>query len=121
MFNYAAKFLLYVLTAVVGSVVAAYADGHITGSEGWNVLVLVLGAAAVFLKSNTPTQVAAKEVVALFVAGVTVLVSAWSDNHVSPEELTQIILAVLGAATVFFAQNSDTPVQAEVSPRALRD
>jgi ABC-type Fe3+-siderophore transport system permease subunit len=110
MFNYAAKFFNYVLIAVVGTLVAGLSDWHLTSDEIVNILILAGGAAAVYLKANTPEQPWAKMLVAVFVAGVTVLVSAWSDYHISGEELTAIILAVLGAIQVGAAANSSRTV-----------
>ena len=106
MFTYAAKFVQYVLIAVVGTLVAALSDWNLSGDESTNLIILTLGAGAVYLKANTPSQPWAKMLVAVFVAGVTVLVSAWSDYHISGEELTAIILAVLGAVQVGAAANT---------------
>ncbi len=102
---FAAKFFQYLLIAVVGSIIAAFPNGY-TGAEITTIVVLGLGAAAVFFKENTPTQPWAKMAVAVFTAGVTVLVSAWTDGHIDATELTSIILAVLGAVQVGTVSNN---------------
>jgi hypothetical protein len=112
MLEYAAKFVQYVLIAVVGTVVVALSDWHLDNGEIVNILVLVAGAAGVFFKANTPTQPWAKMAVAVFTAGVTVLVSAWTDYHIDGQELTAIILAVLGAVQVGAVQNAGRAVRA---------
>lgn len=102
----ALKFVLYVIIAVLGSAGASLlSPGGLHGAALFNVLVLALTAAVVYWKGNTPTQPWAKTLVAVFGAGVTVLVSAWSDGHIDSTEIVQIILAMLGVVQVGAANN----------------
>lgn len=95
------KFVLYVVTAVVGSAgVSLLAPGGHTAAALFNVLVLALTAAGVYFRANTPTQPWAKMVIAVLGAAVTVLTSAWSDHHIDTTEIVQIVLAILGAIQV---------------------
>jgi len=71
------------------------------------ILVLAIGAAVVYAKANTVTQPWAKAAVAVFTAGATVLVSAWTDQAVSAEEVVQIVLAILGAFQVGLVSNQE--------------
>jgi hypothetical protein len=92
-----AKFVQFVLIAVLGSAGATIVTGN---GLNWNTLVLLIGAAVLFFKKNTVTQPWARAAIAVFTAGATVLVSAWTDQVVSAEEVVQILLAVLGAIQV---------------------
>jgi hypothetical protein len=73
-----------------------------------NVVILVCGAAGVWLAANLPTFKFAKLAVAGVAAGGVVFMSAYSDAFVSLPEWVQIVLAVLGAAGVGAVRNSGT-------------
>jgi uncharacterized membrane protein YdbT with pleckstrin-like domain len=96
--NYAAKFVLYVLTAVLGSTAAgSLIAGDLTSDVLWGTLVTVLGAVAVFIKANTPTQPQAKKVLALVSVVVLAVVDAATDHMITSAEWAQILLALVGA------------------------
>lgn len=101
-----AKFINYLLIAVVSPAALALSDGELTGQEVVNVAILALGAAAVYFKENTVTQPAAKAAVAVFTAVVTAVVAAWGDYHFSADEIATIVLAGLGAVQVWLVANS---------------
>ena len=103
------KALLYVLIAVAGSSAALFTSGAWDGTGSWNVVVLAVGALAVYFTTNTPRQPWAKFLVAVLAAGAAVLTSAWTDHRIDPVEVQQIVLAVLGAVAVGAAAN--TPVK----------
>jgi prepilin-type processing-associated H-X9-DG protein len=103
--NYAAKFIFFVLAGVVGSVVAMFADGHVTFHEGINVVVLCVGAALIFFKANTPEQPLAKEVIAIFSAAGVLLVSSWTDGHITNDEWAQIAMAAFAVLSSFAGNN----------------
>lgn len=104
-----AKFLQYLVISVLGSAGVSLVTGN---GLNWNTLVLAIGAAAVYFKANTVSQPWAKAAVAVFTAGAAVLVSAWTDQVVSSEELVQIILAVLGAVQVGVVSNQPERISA---------
>ena len=108
----ALKALLYVLIAVFGSGAALFTATTWSSDGVWNVAILAVGALAVWLKANTPSQPWAKFLVGLFAAGATVLVSAWTDGHIDAVEVQQIVLAILAAASVGAAANT-TAIRAE--------
>lgn len=103
------KFVNFVVIAVLGSAGVSVVTGN---GLNWNTLVLALGAAALFFKQNTVTQPWARMAIAVFTAGVTVLVSAWTDQVISAEEWVQIILAVLGAVQVGVVSDNEEPISA---------
>lgn len=104
--NYAAKFLFFVIAAVVGAAIAMFADGVVTNHELINVAVLAVGAALLFFKGNTASQPLAKEVIAVFSAAAVVLVASWSDGHIGNDEWTQIAMAAFGVLSSFFGNNT---------------
>lgn len=101
------KFVNFVVIAVLGSAGVSVVTGN---GLNWNTAVLALGAAALFFKSNTVSQPWARMAIAVFTAGVTVLVSAWTDQVVSAEEVVQILLAVLGAVQVGVVSDNEVPI-----------
>jgi len=99
---YIEKALVFVVTAVLGSNVAA---ALIMGDWNnptvlWGLLVTALGSLAVFLKANTPSQPWAKRVIAVFTVVALGIVDAATDHHISAAEIAQIALAFLGAVQV---------------------
>lgn len=102
----AAKAILYILIAVAGSTAALFTADGWDGPGRWNVLVVGVGAAGVYLVANTPAQPWAKFVTAVLAAGAAVLTSAWTDRRIDPVEVQQIVLAVLAAAAVGAAANT---------------
>jgi peptidoglycan/LPS O-acetylase OafA/YrhL len=99
---YAEKAFVFVLTAVLGSnVAAALLMGDWTNpTVYWGVLITVLGSLAVFFKANTPSQPWAKRVLAVFTAVAMAIVAAATDHSISAAELAQILLVFLGAIQV---------------------
>jgi drug/metabolite transporter (DMT)-like permease len=114
------KLVQFVLLAVVGGTGAALFDGHgLSRGELANIAVLVVTAVSVYLARNTPEQPWAKTAVAVLGAGVAVLTSAWSDHRISPAEIQQIVLAVLGAIGVATVANVPPGPQPEASVTTL--
>lgn len=104
--QYAAKLAVFVITAVLGSNVAAALISQDFSSEvRWGLVVTVLGAVAVFLKANTPQQPEAKKVVALLTVVVLAVVDAATDHHISSAEVAQVALAFFGALQVGYLNN----------------
>lgn len=90
-------FMAAVLTAVIPLIAQG---GHLTAAEDVNLILAVLGAAAVFTAPNLPDATYVKAVLAALTAGATLLASvipAGGFGMVSPIEWFQIILAILGA------------------------
>lgn len=104
--NYAAKFIFFVLAAIVGSGVAMFSDGHVNSNEVINLGVMAVGAIVLFFKANTVTQPLAKEVVAVFTAVAVVLASAWTDQRFSNDEIAQMAFAFFGTLSAFFGNNT---------------
>lgn len=116
------KLVQFVLIAVVGGTGAALFDGHgISGAELANIVVLAVTAVSVYFVANTPEQPWAKTAVAVLGAGVTVLTSAWSDQRLSPTEIQQIVLAVLGAVGVGVTANVPPGPQPEATVTPIGD
>jgi drug/metabolite transporter (DMT)-like permease len=114
------KLVQFVLLAVVGGTGAALFDGHgISHAELANIAVLVVTAVAVYFRANTPEQPWAKTAVAVLGAGVAVLTSAWSDHHIAPVEIQQIVLALLGAIGVAVTANVPPGPQPEAPVTSL--
>jgi drug/metabolite transporter (DMT)-like permease len=114
------KLAQYVLIAVVGGTGAALFDGRgLSKSELANIAVLAVTAVSVYFARNTPTQPWAKTAVAVLGAGVAVLTSAWSDHRISPVEIQQIVLAVLGAIGVGVTANVPPGPQPEANQGGL--
>lgn len=110
------KLIQYVLIAVVGGTGASLFNGHgISGSELANIAVLAVTAASVWFVRNTPDQPWAKTAIAVLGAGVAVLTSAWSDQHIDAVEIQQIVLAVLGAVGVATVANNPPGPQPEAN------
>lgn len=104
------KFLIYVVTAVVGSTaITAILAGGFNDRVVWiDLAVTAATAALTWWKANTPTQPWAKQAIALFGAGVLAFVSAWTDHQISLTEIPAIVLAVLGALQVGVIANTVT-------------
>lgn len=105
---YAEKALVFIVTAVLGSnVAAALIQGDWSNpTVYWGLLVTVLGSLAVFLKANTVTQPWAKKVIAVFTVVALGIVDAATDHHISAAEIAQIALAFFGAIQVGDTQNN---------------
>ena len=105
------KFAHYLAVATLGSGVAVpLLTGH---GLNWNTVIFIAGALAVWFTKNTPRQPWARTVTAAYVAGAAVLASAWTDQHISAEEWTQILLALLGTGVVVSAAD-------EIGPNAVQ-
>ncbi len=105
--RYAAKMLVFVVTAVLGSNVAA---GLLSESWSdpvvlWGVGVTALGAVVMFLKANTPTQPGLKRLVGLFTVVALAIISAATDRSFSVPEIAQIIVAFVGALATGTVEN----------------
>lgn len=102
------KLVQYVLIAVLGS---TSATALITREFDRTVLITLavtaMGAAGTYFKGNTPTQPWAKQAVGIFTAAVLVVVSAWTDQSFSPEELVAVLLAAVGAWQVGTVANTE--------------
>jgi peptidoglycan/LPS O-acetylase OafA/YrhL len=99
------KIVQFVVLAIGGAFAVAIRDGHITGQETANLVVLAAGALVLFWKKNTPTQPWAKTAVAVFTVGVSAVVAAWTDSVITIDEWVQIFLAVVGAVGVATVAN----------------
>ena len=105
--NKYAKALAAVVVTVLAAVAAALTgDNTISSTEWVNVAILAVGACGVFAAPNVPGARYTKSVLAVFTAGLTVLVSAIVGG-VSPVELIQIVLAAAGAVGVYAVPNSE--------------
>lgn len=112
------KPLHYVLVSVVGgSVFVPIVEGH---GLNWATVVAVLGAVAVYLTRNTPKQPMARAVAASYAAGVMVLVTAFTDQHITALEWQQILLAALGARVVLDSSDEIGPITAAGSSTVVR-
>lgn len=101
------KFAHYLVVAALGSGIGVpLLTGH---GLNWNTVVFFVGAVALFFTNNTPRQPWARVVTASYVAGAALLVSAWTDQHISAEEWIQIILALLGTSVVGSAADEIGP------------
>lgn len=107
----------YVVVAVLaGGVGVPFLNGQ--GLNGVTVIAAV-GALAVYLKKNTPTQPWARTVVSLYVAGAGALVAAATTDDgvlagfaaISHAEWQQILFLALGGATVLSSSDEDGPVE----------
>jgi peptidoglycan/LPS O-acetylase OafA/YrhL len=111
------KIVQFVVLGVGGAFAVAIRDGHITGPEAANLLILAAGALVLFFKRNTPAQPWAKTAVAIATIGVAAVVSAWTDNVITSDEWVQIFLAVVGAANAGTVANVPPGPQPEASGR----
>ena len=99
MFTYAAKLAVFVITAVLGSnIAAALIEGDFSNPTVlWGLLITGLGAVVMFLKANTPEQPELKKGIALFTVVALGVVAAATDHSISSAEIAQILLAFFGA------------------------
>jgi accessory gene regulator protein AgrB len=98
----ALKGVVFVLMGLVAPLAVYVRDG-LTTTELISLIVLALGAAATFAKSNTFEWPAAKAVIAVATAVVSVVVAAWTDNVITGEEWAAIALAFFGALSTWLA------------------
>lgn len=100
--NYAAKLILFLVTAVLGSnVAAALVIGDWTNPTVlWGLGITLAGSLAMFLKANTPEQPNAKKVVGILTVVLLAVVDAATDHRFSPDEIVQILLVLVGALGV---------------------
>ena len=104
--QYARKAILYVLTTVLGTNLAAFAlRGEWTSDNSWTLGITVLGAVLVYFKANTPDDPHAKYWLALIVPGLLAIQAAISDSTFTADEVAPILLAFLGALQVRDAAN----------------
>lgn len=104
--QYARKAILYVLTTVLGTNLAAFAlRGEWTSDNSWTLGITVLGAVLVYLKANTPDDPHAKYWLALIIPGLLAIQAAISDSTFTADEVAPILLAFLGALQVRDAAN----------------
>lgn len=106
MFLYARKTILFALTAVLGTNLTAYLiRGEWDADCWWTLGITIVGAIAVYFKSNTPEDPHAKYWVALFTPGLLALQLAISDASLTADEVAPILLAIIGAWQVREAAN----------------
>jgi hypothetical protein len=115
--RYFEKLAIFVVTAVLGSNIAAALltkDWH-SSTVLWGLLVTVLGSVVLFLKQNTPTQPLARKIIALFTVVALAIVDAATDHHISSAEVAQILLAFFGAIQVDAIQDGGKPSPATLT------
>ena len=106
MLNYAKKAVLFVITAVLGTNLTAFAiRGEWTTDNTWTLLITVVGAIGVYFKSNTVDDPQAKYWIALFVPVLLAIQAAIGDRAFGAEEVAPILLALVGAFQVKAAGN----------------
>ena len=106
MLNYAKKAVLFVITAVLGTNLTAFAiRGEWTMDNTWTLLITVVGAIGVYFKSNTVDDPQAKYWIALFVPVLLAIQAAIGDRTFGAEEVAPILLALVGAFQVKAAGN----------------
>lgn len=106
MLNYAKKAVLFVVTAVLGTNLTAFAiRGEWTMDNTWTLLITVVGAIGVYFKSNTVDDPQAKYWIALFVPVLLAIQAAIGDRAFGAEEVAPILLALVGAFQVKAAGN----------------
>lgn len=110
------KLVQFVLLAIGGSLIAAWADGQITGNEWVTLGILALGAVGVWFKRNTVEQPSAKAAVAIVTAAAAALATYWSDLRFDNAELVMLVLAVAAAVNVDKVANAPGPVATPVVP-----
>lgn len=103
-----AKTLVAVLAAVLAAVLPGLTGDTFGLVELVNVTILAAGAIQVFNAGNLPSFRYAKTVAAAVAALGVVFISAWTDFRISPAEVVQMILAVLGAVGVATVPNGGT-------------
>jgi hypothetical protein len=103
------KFFTALLAAAVSALAAQLVGGHITQVGLVNVALAVVTAALVFVSPNVPELAPyTKALVAGLGAGAALLatlIGAGSLSAVTPAEWTQIGVAVLNTAAVYFVKN----------------
>jgi hypothetical protein len=104
--QYVGKLIMFVVTAVLGSTLAAsLIAGDFTSNTLWGLLILVGGSVVMFLKANTVTQPYAKKIVGVLTVVLLAVVDAATDHHISSAEVAQILLAFVGAFSVDAVNN----------------
>jgi hypothetical protein len=109
----AAKALVHLLTVGVPAAVLAAPDGY-TGTEVVSILVLLVGAAAVLVKKNTPAQPAARALAAGFTVVASTVTVAWGDYVITPQEWITTFLAVMGVLMAYLAGDDQTSEMVEL-------
>ena len=101
-----AKAITYIALSAVTFLVTALTDNRLDLSEVLNLVVVLLGAIAVYLVPNLPKGVGSvlKGIVAFATAGVVALLSFLS-NGVSLSEWMQVLIAALAAIGVIIVPN----------------
>lgn len=99
-----AKFLVYVLFAALLTAYDALSDGDLSSVELVGLVVAGATAAGVYLRQNSPTNVAAKSVVAVVGTVAAFLATTISDG-VSAQDWVQLLILGVGAASVFAVPN----------------
>lgn len=106
MLSYAKKTALYILTTVVGSNIVALAlRGEWTADLFWGFAITALGAVAVFFKTNTPDDPAAKFWIALCIPVLLAVETAITDHRFTADDVAPILVALVGALQVWAAGN----------------
>lgn len=112
--DYARKTILFVLTSVLGTNLVALAlSGKWNSDSWWTLGITIVGAVIVFLKQNTPTDPEAKYWIALFVPVLLGVQAAISDSQFTAEEVSPILIALIGAFQVRAAGNVPPSVPEE--------
>lgn len=109
------KAIMYIALAAVAFLVTAVFDNALSTEELLNLVVIVLGAIAVYFVPNLPAGPGGylKAVVAFLTAGVVALLSFLTDG-VSIAEWLQVILAAFAGVGVYIIPN-EKPVPLPVA------
>lgn len=97
------KAVVGIVAAGVGAIAAALTgDGTLDATEGVNVVIMILGAAAVLVAPNVPGARYTKAVHAVLTAVAVAAASVVADG-LSWTDAAQLVLAALGALGVYLA------------------
>ena len=96
MLNYAKKAVLFVVTAVLGTNLTAFAiRGEWTMDNTWTLLITVVGAIGVYFKSNTVDDPQAKYWIALFAPALLAIQAAIGAEIIARENVKALRKNVL--------------------------
>jgi hypothetical protein len=104
-----AKFLTYTLFAAFTALYAALSDDRITDVEWVGLVVAGATAAGVWLRQNSPSNVAAKALVA-FVGTAAAFVATSITDGLSTQDWVQLVILGLGSLGVYAVPNAGSRV-----------